>query len=128
MSRFIYSQSFSQKSAEMKSTKKYFFLFCFDVRPRARILAVRLINQHTTYSLKSVQNDRFFRRFSWQFVFTPKVFAENLLTVCHRRNNWCFNRGLTSNKPTHYLLDYSDQTQLKSNTKQASCICFRISM
>ena len=27
----IYSQSFCQKSAEKKSPKKYFFLFCFDV-------------------------------------------------------------------------------------------------
>ena len=29
----IYSQSFCQKSAERKSPKKYFFVFCFDVWP-----------------------------------------------------------------------------------------------
>ena len=39
-----------------------------------------------TYSLKSTPNDRFLRNFSWQFYFTPTVFARNLLRVSHRRN------------------------------------------
>ena len=46
---FIYSLSFCQKSAERESPKKYFFVFCFDVWPGTRTLALRLISQHTTY-------------------------------------------------------------------------------
>ena len=33
-----------------------------------------------TYSLTFTPNDRFFRNFSWLFVFTFRVFARNLLT------------------------------------------------
>ena len=48
MAIFIYSQSFSQKSAE-EIAEEILFAFCFDVWPGARTLAFRLISQHTTY-------------------------------------------------------------------------------
>ena len=49
--RFIYSQSYCQKSAERKSPKKYcfFFIFRFDAWPGIRTRPLRLIRQHTTY-------------------------------------------------------------------------------
>ena len=57
----------------------------------------------------------FLRNFSWQFLFTLRVFARNLLLRGNRRWNtfcilfWCVawgsNPGFTSNKPTHYILD-----------------------
>ena len=41
--RFIYSQSFCQKSAEAKSSKKYFFfIFRFDAEPGIRTRALSL--------------------------------------------------------------------------------------
>ena len=46
---FIYSKSFCQKSVEKQSPKKYFFVFCFDVSPGARTLALSLISQQITY-------------------------------------------------------------------------------
>ena len=53
-------------------------------------------------SLKSTPNDSdFLRNFSWQFYFTLRVFARNLLA-------WASNPGFTSNKPTHYLIDYGN--------------------
>ena len=66
--------------------------------------------------LKSTPNDKFMRNFSWQFLFALKDFARNLLRGNHRRNSFCFlfwclvfvsKPGFTSNKPTHYLQDYS---------------------
>ena len=70
------------------------------------------------YSLKSTPNDRLFlRNFSWQFLFTLRIFARNLLRGNRRRNTfrisiWCLawdsNPGFSSNKPTHYLLDHGD--------------------
>ena len=50
-----------------------------------------------TYSLKSAPNDRFFE----------KLFITILLRVYLRKYNFVYF-GLTSNKPTHYLLDYGD--------------------
>ena len=59
----------------------------------------------------------FLRKFSWQFLFTLRVFARNLLRGNCRRNTfrilfWCLawgsNPGFSSNKPTHYLLDHGD--------------------
>ena len=41
--------SFCQKSAERKSLKKIHFVFCFDIWPGSRILALRLISQHAIY-------------------------------------------------------------------------------
>ena len=55
------------------------------------------------------------RNFSWQFLFTLRVFARNLLKGNRRRNTfrisfyclvWDSNSGFSSNKPTHYLLDW----------------------
>ena len=43
----IYSQSSCQKFAETKSPKKY-FVFYFDIWPRARTLALLLISLHTS--------------------------------------------------------------------------------
>ena len=59
----------------------------------------------------------YLRNFSWQFLFTLRVFARNLLRGNRRRNTfrisfWCLawdsNFGFSSNKPTHYLLDHGD--------------------
>ena len=70
-----------------------------------------------TYSLKSTTSDRFFEKLFMAIFFTFRVFARNLLKGSHRRNifilsflclTWALNLGLTSNKPTHYLLDYGD--------------------
>ena len=46
---FIYPQSFCQKSAERKSPEEILLVFCFDVWPWARTLALRLISEHITY-------------------------------------------------------------------------------
>ena len=69
-----------------------------------------------TYSLKSIPNDKFFEKLFMAILFTLKVFATNLLRVNRRRNTfcilfWCLAwtwAGFSSNKPTHYLLDYGD--------------------
>ena len=62
---------------------------------------------------QNVTNDRFLRNFSWQFFFTLRVFATNLLRGSCRRNIfifsfWCVTwdtyPSFTSNKPSHYLL------------------------
>ena len=61
----------------------------------------------------------FLRNFSWQFLFTHRVFARNLVRGNRRRNTfrilfWCLawasNPGFSSNKLTHYLLDHGDFT------------------
>ena len=53
-------------------------------------------------------------------LFTLRVFARNLLRGNRRRNTFCIlfcclvwgsNPGFTSNKPTHYLLDYGDPSR-----------------
>ena len=56
----------------------------------------------------------FLRNFSWQFLFTFRVFARNLLRW-HSLKEYFFifyfdglEPGFTSNKPTHYPLDYGD--------------------
>ena len=70
-----------------------------------------------TYSLKSTANDRFFEKLFMTIIITVRVFARNLLRGNRRRNTfrilfWCLAcgsyPGFTSNKPTHYLLDYGD--------------------
>ena len=72
-----------------------------------------------TYSLKSTPNDRFFffEKLFMEILFTLRVFARNQLRRNRRRNTfrisfWCLawgsNPGFSSNKPTHYLLDYGD--------------------
>ena len=70
-----------------------------------------------TYSLKSISNDRFLKSFSWHFLFTLRVFARNMPRRNRQRNTFCIlfwclawgsNPGFTSNKPTHYVLDYGD--------------------
>ena len=67
-----------------------------------------------TYSLQSTD---FLRNFSWQFLFTLRVFARNLLRGNRQRNIfrilfWCLawgsNPGFSSNKSRHYLLDHGD--------------------
>ena len=70
----------------------------------------------TVYS--RLRTTDFLRNFSWQFLFTLRVFARNLLRGNRRRNTfrisfWCLawgsNPGLSSNKPTHCLLDHGDE-------------------
>ena len=57
------------------------------------------------------------KNFSWQFLFTLKVFARNLLRGNRRRNTfritflmmaWGSNPGFSFSKPTHYLLGHGD--------------------
>ena len=66
-----------------------------------------------TYSLKSTPNNRFFVKHFMVIL----VFARHLLRENRRRNTFCIlfwclalgsNPGFTSNKPTHYSLDYGD--------------------
>ena len=61
----------------------------------AYVVCVNFIHKwRGTYSLKSTPNDRFFENLLWQFIFTLRVFARNLLRVNRRRNTfgisfWC---------------------------------------
>ena len=55
----------------------------------------------------------FLGNFSWQFLFTIRILARNLLIGNRRKKNfctlfWCSDWGSNINKPTHYLLDYGD--------------------
>ena len=68
-----------------------------------------------TSSLKSTLNDRFFDILFIAILFNFTVFDRNLLGVSWRRNififsfwclSWGLKSGLTSIKPTHYLLNY----------------------
>ena len=66
-----------------------------------------------TYSLKSTPKDKIFEKLFIAILFTLRVFARNLLRESRWRSIfifsfWCLNSGLTSNKPTDYLLDYGD--------------------
>ena len=54
---FIYSHSFYQKSV-----KKYLLYFVFNFWPRARILALRVISQHTTYQAKATSKLHMLKR------------------------------------------------------------------
>ena len=101
-----------------------------------------------TYCLKSTTNDRFFEKLFMVIWFTLRVFARNLLRGNHRRNTFCIlfwclawdsNLGFTSNKPTHYLVDYGDfhysillifkiWSTHRTHTKQYAWYCrFRVS-
>ena len=78
-----------------------------------------------TYSLTSTPSDRFLRNFFMAGLFTFRVLARNLLRGNRRRNIFFYllfwyltfdtNKGFTSNKPTHYLLDYDDAQYLYEN-------------
>ena len=75
---------------------------------------------HTWRDLQfKVDSERqiFFEKLFMAILFTLRVFARNLLRGNRRRNIfrisfWCLawdsNPGLSSNKPTHYLLDHGD--------------------
>ena len=72
-----------------------------------------------TFGLKSIPNDIFvWRNFSWQFLFTLRVFTKNLLRGNLRWNIVSYlNRRLTSSKPAHYLLDNAAYMRLKIKSK-----------
>ena len=70
-----------------------------------------------TYSLKSTPSDKFFEKLFMTISFTIRVFTRNLLRGNHRRNTFTIlfwylacglNPGFSSNKPTHYQLNYGD--------------------
>ena len=70
-----------------------------------------------TYSLKSLPNDRSFKKLFMAILFTLRVFARNLLRGNRRRNKfrilfrclaWGSTPGFLSNKPTHYLQNHGD--------------------
>ena len=100
--------------------------------------SVRVIDlvPHTTYALyfnfihkwrnlqfKVDSEGQILRNFSWQFLFTLRVFARNLLRRNPRRNiffhisfcclTWDTNLGFASNKWALYLIDYGDLQQNK---------------
>ena len=71
------------------------------------------------YSLKTTSNGNFLRNFPWEFyllpVFLPEIFwkeaAEEIFLFLYFLFwclTWGLNRGLTSNKPAYYLLDYDN--------------------
>ena len=68
-------------------------------------------------NLTSTPNDRLFEKLFTAILFTLIVYARNLLRGNCRGSTfrilfWCLawgsNSGFTSNKPTHYLLEYGD--------------------
>ena len=70
-----------------------------------------------TYSLKSTSIDRFYEKLFMAILFTLRFFTRNLLGGNRWRNTfhilfwylaWGWKPGITSNKPTHYVLDYGD--------------------
>ena len=75
------------------------------------------------------ERQTFLRNFSWQFLFTLRVFARNLLRLNRRRNTFCIlfwclawrsNPGFTSYKPIHYLLDYGYLSGILKSKIQSS--------
>ena len=70
-----------------------------------------------TYSFKVDSEIQIFEKLFMAILFDLRVFARNLLRESSRRNTFCIsfrclvwgsNPNFTSNKPTHYLLDYGD--------------------
>ena len=65
-----------------------------------------------SYSLKSTLNDRFFEKLFIAILFTLRIFVRNrrrnTFHILFWRLAWGSNPGFTSNKPTHYLLDYGE--------------------
>ena len=79
------------------------------------------ISGGTYYSLKSIPNNKF-EKLLMAILFTPRVFARNLLRGNRGRNIfrisfWCLacdlNPGFSSNKPTLYLPDHGSKSLLK---------------
>ena len=81
------------------------------------VVCVHFIRKWRSYSLTSTANARFLRNFFMAGLFTVRVFTRNLPRGNRRRNilffyisfrclTWDTKPGFTSNKPTHYLLDY----------------------
>ena len=69
-----------------------------------------------TYSLKSILNDIFLRKLSWQ-LYLPEICWEEVTeeifvhaSFCWRCLTWGLNRGLTCDKPIHCQLNYGDFT------------------
>ena len=133
---FIYSRNFCRKFAERKSPKKYFFNFVLmsglgletwlytSKKPTHYLLDHGDYISGGFYSLKSTPNDCIFEKlFHGRILCILGIFAGNLLRQNRRRNTFCIlfwclawglKPGLTSNKPTHYLLDYGDFLYLVS--------------
>ena len=70
-----------------------------------------------TDNLKTTSYDRFFKKLFMAILFTLRVLARNLLRANRRRNTFCIllwclawgaNPGFTSDKMSHYLLDYGN--------------------
>ena len=67
-----------------------------------------LYNSGGTYSLRTTD---FWETFHGNFIcseFLPEISEDILFVFCFRCLAWGSNPGFTSNKPTHYLLDYGD--------------------
>ena len=69
------------------------------------------------FKVDSERQTFFFEKLYMAILFTLKVFSRNLLRGNRQRNTFCIlfwclawgsNPGFTSNKPTHYLLDYGE--------------------
>ena len=89
-----------------------------------------LYKSGVTYSLNSTPN------FFIAIFFSPTIFNRNLLRgsrrknifsyfvlICWRSLSWDLNQGLKSNKPTHYLLDYSDIIQTRDRNFRSATYC-----
>ena len=88
---FYLFQTFCQKSVERKSLKNYIFSYFvlmpdLYTNPELTLTSLVLCSlilyvSGETYSLTSTPNYRFFwKTFSWQFLFTLRLFARNLLS------------------------------------------------
>ena len=78
------------------------------------VVCVNLHNVGGTYSLKQNPNDRFFRDFHDNFIYsyhfcqkyTEKNFIENLFNIYFVSDIWSLIHGFTSDKPTLSMLNY----------------------
>ena len=60
------------------------------------------------YMIMSTPNDRFLKNLFMAILFRETRWRNILFLVSFWRLVWGLNRGLTTNKPTHSLLDYGD--------------------
>ena len=81
------------------------------------VVSVNFIHKRRDQQFKVDSERHIFEKLFMEILFTLRVFGKNLLRGNHGINTfhilfWCLawgsNIGFTSNKPTHYLLDYGD--------------------
>ena len=81
------------------------------------LVCVNFIHEWRHLQFKIDSERQIFEKLVMAILFTLRVFARNLLRRSRRRNififsywclTWGLNSGFTSNKPTHYLLNYGN--------------------